>query len=48
MVAMTQEEREREDALEIPAFLRRNVRNECRISEAMLDRVIAVLELGAA
>jgi len=41
MVAMTKDK----DVLEIPAFLRRE-RNECRISEAMLDRVIAVLELA--
>jgi hypothetical protein len=41
MVAMTKDE----DVLEIPAFLRRD-RNERRISGAMLDRVIAVLELA--
>lgn len=41
MVAMTRDE----DVLEIPAFLRRD-RNERRISGAMLDRVIVVLELA--
>jgi len=41
MVAMTRDE----DVLEIPAFLRRE-RKEYRISGAMLDRVIVVLELA--